>query len=290
MPGGLLILSKGFKNCFFVLYSILLAYCMTTHDKTTLYIGSWFYFGSCDPITLAVCQQRFHSHFLPLSARHCNSNADGFIDRHKSRLGPTSTDRIIIIVENFSLSDLKINLIWFNQIWIFLVGSIVAIVACLYGVNWCLKKTDMFKTIVTNDSDREQRLMPQYLIALFLLQGKNLSRSHFKYLFFKCSLHAGSFCPSRRLFVRLIVGSMCLSSFILYQAYSSVLVSTLTMPKIQPLIESPYDIPKAIDIAVTVKKSKAADVLFMVARSVNKWLKSVKLYKHSFSVCRKWDR
>ena len=74
----------------------------------------------------------------------------------------------------------------------------------------------------------------------------------------------GSFCPSKRLSVRFIVGAMCLSCLVLYQAYSSVLVSTLTLPKCQPLIKSVYDIPKTPSIAVTTVKQSAPDVQFMV--------------------------
>ena len=46
----------------------------------------------------------------------------------------------------------------------------MAIVACLYGVNWCLKRTEKFNLVVMNDA-KDQRRMTQYLMALILLQG-----------------------------------------------------------------------------------------------------------------------
>ena len=67
------------------------------------------------------------------------------------------------------------------------------------------------------------------------------------------------------MFVRLIAGAMCLSCLVLYQAYSSVLVSTLTLPNYQSLINSVYDIPKTPGMAVTVINKKAADIIFTVA-------------------------
>lgn len=65
--------------------------------------------------------------------------------------------------------------------------------------------------------------------------------------------------------IRLLFGGWCLALLILGKAYSSVLVSFITLPIYQPLINSVYDIPpKTSGVRVNVEKDKGIDVYFRV--------------------------
>ena len=62
----------------------------------------------------------------------------------------------------------------------------------------------------------------------------------------------GGWCSSKKLAIRLAAGTWCLASFVIFTAYSSVLVSFIVSPNLKPIINSIDDIPKVNNLKVSV--------------------------------------
>ena len=74
----------------------------------------------------------------------------------------------------------------------------------------------------------------------------------------------GGVYPSKRTSIRLLFGGWCLALLVLGKAYSSVLISFITLPIYVPLINSVSDISKTSGVRVTVERDKGVDVFFRV--------------------------
>lgn len=74
---------------------------------------------------------------------------------------------------------------------------------------------------------------------------------------------------NRKLAVRFLAGTWCLTCFVLVTAYSSVLISFVTSPNYKPLVNSIYDLPKDTRIKMTVDKGLYPDVVFTVKQRMN---------------------
>ena len=70
--------------------------------------------------------------------------------------------------------------------------------------------------------------------------------------------------PTRSLTLRVIVGVWVLGSLVLATAYTSVLISFVTLPDYKPLVDSVYDLLLKPDIRATVTAGQAVDILFSV--------------------------
>lgn len=70
--------------------------------------------------------------------------------------------------------------------------------------------------------------------------------------------------PTRSLTLRFIVGVWVLGSLVLATAYTSVLISFVTLPDYKPLVDSVYDLLLKPDIRATVTAGQAVDILFSV--------------------------
>lgn len=75
--------------------------------------------------------------------------------------------------------------------------------------------------------------------------------------------YSGGYCWHRRLYFHILAGAWCLTCFVLTTAYSSVLISFVTMPNYQPLIRSVYELQTKPKIGVTVEKGFEPDLIFM---------------------------
>lgn len=75
--------------------------------------------------------------------------------------------------------------------------------------------------------------------------------------------------PARSLTLRFIVGVWVLGSLVLATAYTSVLISFVTLPDYKPLVDSVYDLPLKPDIRATVTAGQAVDILFSVNSLTN---------------------
>lgn len=64
--------------------------------------------------------------------------------------------------------------------------------------------------------------------------------------------------------IRFLFGIWCLTLLVLGIVYNSVLVSFITLPIYQPLVNSIFDIPKSNGVRVTVDKDRGADLYFRV--------------------------
>ena len=74
----------------------------------------------------------------------------------------------------------------------------------------------------------------------------------------------GSFCPDRRLFLRLIATAWCLGAFVLVTSYNSLLISYVTSPITQPLINSIQDLSNLTSIHVVVTAEQGFDIALTV--------------------------
>lgn len=74
---------------------------------------------------------------------------------------------------------------------------------------------------------------------------------------------------NQTLTIRLLAATWCLACFVLITAFSSVLISFVTLPYYKPLIDSIYDIPKNPQIKITVDRGLPMDSLFTVIRFLN---------------------
>ena len=74
----------------------------------------------------------------------------------------------------------------------------------------------------------------------------------------------GSYCPHRKMAIRLAAGTWCLACFILVTAYSSVLVSYIVAPNLKPIIDSPYDMPRVPALKIVIEKSSTFESLCLV--------------------------
>ena len=69
---------------------------------------------------------------------------------------------------------------------------------------------------------------------------------------------------NQKLTIRFLAGAWCVTCFVLVAAYSSVLISFVTSPYYNPLIESVYDIPKDPKIKITVDRGLFPDLVYRV--------------------------
>ena len=62
----------------------------------------------------------------------------------------------------------------------------------------------------------------------------------------------------------MVAGVWCLSCAVLGMAYSSTLISYMTAPHVQPIIDSLEDIPKVPGLFVTVNRGQDLEAILMV--------------------------
>lgn len=76
------------------------------------------------------------------------------------------------------------------------------------------------------------------------------------------SLRIGNACPNRALNIRLMAGAWCLSAAVLVPAYSSILISHITLSLKKPLINSVYDIINVPGLKIATDRGKGIDLMF----------------------------
>ena len=115
-----------------------------------------------------------------------------------------------------------------------------------------------------------------YFLAVLLFQGSKISDNvlrlfnfylgNFRYYFTTYLMFwiIGGVSPHRTMKIRFLFGIWCLALLVLGIVYNTVLVSFITLPVYQPLINSIFDIPKSTGVRVTVDKDRGADLYFRV--------------------------
>ena len=68
--------------------------------------------------------------------------------------------------------------------------------------------------------------------------------------------------------IRILAGTWCLATVVLANVYSSTLISYVSAPTRQPIIDSIHDIPKVAGLQVAVDKGLGADVVVSVSSSM----------------------
>ena len=83
-----------------------------------------------------------------------------------------------------------------------------------------------------------------------------------------CKLYfiLGGYFSAKKLALRSVAAVWCLSCFILVQSYSSVLISVMTLPKLKPIINSVYDIPKISGLQVVANRGMAVQAALSVRK------------------------
>jgi hypothetical protein len=74
----------------------------------------------------------------------------------------------------------------------------------------------------------------------------------------------GAFCPNRKLAIRILAGTWCLACFVIFTAYSSVLISYIVAPNLKPIIDSLNDLPKVPGLKMIVEKGATMEMMFLV--------------------------
>ena len=76
--------------------------------------------------------------------------------------------------------------------------------------------------------------------------------------------YLGAYFTAKKLALRFVAAVWCLSCFIFIQSYSCKLTSVMTLPKLKPLIDSVYDIPKISGLQVVTNRANAVYAAFSV--------------------------
>ncbi|EFX79069.1 hypothetical protein DAPPUDRAFT_245402 [Daphnia pulex] len=93
---------------------------------------------------------------------------------------------------------------------------------------------------------------------IYLIEQPSSWLSTFFFYVFGVLLNQGAYCPDRRLFIRLIAITWCLAAFVLVSSYNSLLISYVTSPNAQPLINSMADLPNS-SVEIVVDAGQAID-------------------------------
>ena len=76
--------------------------------------------------------------------------------------------------------------------------------------------------------------------------------------------YLGGHFHAKKLALRCAAAVWCLACLILVLSYSCVLTSVMTLPKIKPLINSIYDIPKISGLEIVAVRGMAVDAALSV--------------------------
>ena len=74
----------------------------------------------------------------------------------------------------------------------------------------------------------------------------------------------GTFCPNRKIAMRILAGTWCLAGFVFFTAYSSVLISYIVVPNLKPVIDSVEELPKVPGLKMVVEKGATMEMMFLV--------------------------
>ena len=111
-----------------------------------------------------------------------------------------------------------------------------------------------------------------YVICILLSQGTNTSSLMRENICSQsnhsCKLYLilGGYFSGKKLALRSVAAVWCLSCFVLIQSYSSVLISVMTLPKLKPIINSVYDIPKISGLQVVANRGMAVQAALSVRK------------------------
>ena len=97
-------------------------------------------------------------------------------------------------------------------------------------------------------------------------KNKSNNRNYFKVTDYVAHVifWQGAVCPSRKLATRILAGTWCLACFVIFTAYSSVLISYIVAPNLKPIIDSANDIPKVPGLKMVVEKGATMEMMFLV--------------------------
>ena len=160
-----------------------------------------------------------------------------------------------------------------------MVIAIPAIIITIYGLNYCLKKIDkdngsIGKGKKTGRISLDMAHSIDYVIYILLSQGTSIIQLMAERKFFfpqsdhNCKLYfiLGGYFSAKKLALRIVAAVWCLSCFILVQSYSCVLISVMTLPKLKPLVNSVYDIPKISGLQVVANRGMAIEAALSVRK------------------------
>ena len=172
--------------------------------------------------------------------------------------------------------------------WYLLLASIVLTALALYGLN----------RIAFRNSDESESTFDQfsaaiqYVIAAVVESGNSSPTSSIVplnldilcfFFFFAYQIHAGFSCRDARLAIRLVASSWALLSFVVVMSYSSTLISYVSSPNRNPIIESVEDIPKVPGLQIVVDKGYTIEYVILVGCNI-----SVSIRWQDFN-CSKWS-
>ena len=113
-----------------------------------------------------------------------------------------------------------------------------------------------------------------YIIGMLLSQGiyeihrPNSLRAYTSIALLKIVITGGP-CVSKSLLCRIVAGVWCLATFVLVQAYTSLLITYIIAPNNSPLIESVHDLTKTSDIKLIIDIRSGFDDMISVTIFLN---------------------
>ena len=76
--------------------------------------------------------------------------------------------------------------------------------------------------------------------------------------------NTGGVCYPTLLRIRLIAAAWCLAAFFVVNAYNTTLISFISSPNLQPVIDSIYEIQKKPELRMVLDKDQYSDSVFSV--------------------------
>ena len=159
-----------------------------------------------------------------------------------------------------------------------MVIAIPAIIITIYGLSYCLKKINKDNGSIGKGKKAGRTSLDMahsidYVICILLSQGTSTIQLMTEKIFFPQSEHncklyfiLGRYFTAQKLALRSVAAVWCLSCFILVQSYSCVLISVMTLPKLKPLVNSVYDIPKISGLQVVANRGMGVEAALSVRK------------------------
>ncbi|EFX77451.1 hypothetical protein DAPPUDRAFT_247527 [Daphnia pulex] len=139
------------------------------------------------------------------------------------------------------------------QPWVWI--GIICVIPCVLLVLFCLQRwypTSYNREVEFGQTKEKSKLSSSFGFTAIL------------FYVFGVLLNQGAYCPDKRLVVRIVAAVWCLAAFVLVTGYNSLLISYVTSPNAEPLIQSIKDLGHTFDIHVVVDAGLGIDYILSV--------------------------
>ncbi|EFX77449.1 hypothetical protein DAPPUDRAFT_321338 [Daphnia pulex] len=141
------------------------------------------------------------------------------------------------------------------QLWVWI--GIICVIPCVLFFLFCLQR--WYPTLYNGEVEFGQTKENSELSSSFGFTA-------ILFYVFGVLLNQGASCPDKRLVVRMVAAVWCLAALVLVNGYNSVLISYVTSPNAEPLIQSIKDLGHTSDIHVVVDAGLGIDYILSNAK------------------------